>query len=462
MKLKDKVPKENDPFRLTDYNILRTVLIEVLIDKRPLDPVLNGLMRAKKSLRGPQRQQFYDVILGVFRWWGVLRDLLHPDDLWFIESAEPMTVEQLKISDRSAAALLLGALLLDNISLPSFYQSWSKLVGVNANRMPNRFEYTNYLKYAEAVFGRISAALEYRKPSKHIEFSDLIPEWCVNYLSPDVEIGKIADWVKRRPPIWLRAQCADVETLLRELKAQNVRAESHQRLPNALRIDRTIVNLYTLPQFKNGMFEIQDLGSQSIALTCAPKPGERWWEPCAGAGGKTLALAAQMRNKGTVIAGDIRGYKLDDLRKRARRAGFSNIQCKEWDGKPMRKKQQGKFDGVLVDAPCSCSGTWRRNPDAKWTTDPAEIETLSNLQLEILTAAATGVRPGGTLVYATCSLFVEENEEVIQAFLAQESSFELEPFIAPITGETCDGMLHVYPWDGDNDAMFMARMRRRV
>ena len=271
----------------------------------------------------------------------------------------------------------------------------------------------------------------------------------------------MAEWVQKKPPIWIRAQGTDAETLAQSLKTQHVRTEHHNLMPNALRIDRPLVNLYTLPQFKEGKFEIQDLASQAIALCCRPKPGERWWEPCAGAGGKTLALASGMNNKGTVIAGDIRGYKLEDLRKRARRAGFSNIQCKEWDGKPLRKKQQANFDGVLVDAPCSCSGTWRRNPDAKWTTDPVEIETLSSLQLEILKAASSGVKAGGTLVYATCSLFSPENEHVISRFLDEEPDFMLDPFASPVTGSMGDGMLRIYPWDGNCDAMFMARMKRK-
>jgi 16S rRNA (cytosine967-C5)-methyltransferase len=167
-----------------------------------------------------------------------------------------------------------------------------------------------------------------------------------------------------------------------------------------------------------------------------------------------------MQRRGSVIASDIREYKLDDLRKRARRAEFPNIICKEWDGKALRSKQQQKFDGVLVDAPCSCSGTWRRNPDARWTTTVADVNEIAALQLKILCNAAGGVKPGGTLIYATCSVMEIENRDVVEKFIQENKNFELEPFINPLNnGLTC-GMLQVYPWDANCDAMFVARLRR--
>ena len=233
------------------------------------------------------------------------------------------------------------------------------------------------------------------------------------------------------------------------------------KMEKAVAIENSRVNLFTLEAFKKGKFEVQDLASQCIGLAANPKRKSRWWDACAGAGGKTLQLADIMGRTGTVVASDIREYKLEDLRLRARRAGFPNIMTRAWDGKTVSPKQQHKFDGVLVDAPCSCGGVWRRNPDGRWILTPEEITEAAKLQYEILSAASPAVAPGGVLVYATCSLFPEENQEVVQKFLTAHPDFELESFAAPLTGETVDGMLQVYSFDGDCDCMFVARMRQK-
>jgi 16S rRNA (cytosine967-C5)-methyltransferase len=220
------------------------------------------------------------------------------------------------------------------------------------------------------------------------------------------------------------------------------------------------VNLDTLPVYSEGRVEVQDLASQTVAMICAPSPGQRWWDVCAGGGGKSLHLAQLMKGKGVVTATDIQDRKLDELRRRARRGGFQNIQVKSWDGKPMRQKQ-ATYDGVLVDAPCTCSGTWRRNPAMRWTARPGEKDEMAVIQRRILNTAVSGLKEGGVLVYATCSFFKRENEEVVEEFLAAHADFALEPYAHPLTGTPTPGTLQIWPWDGDCDAMFTARMRRR-
>jgi 16S rRNA (cytosine967-C5)-methyltransferase len=268
----------------------------------------------------------------------------------------------------------------------------------------------------------------------------------------------LVDWLQLRPPVWLRAQ-VDPAQALRELAEAELDPKPHPARADAIAIEPPRLNLRNLPCFRDGHLEIQDLASQTIAGVCAPKPGERWWDTCAGAGGKTLHLATLMASKGSIVASDIRTYKLDDLKKRARRAGFSNIRCREWKGKDLPAKKGG-FDGVLVDAPCTCSGTWRRNPDARWTLERQEIAEFADKQLSLLNGAAGAVRSGGTLVYATCSMFGAENEGVVRAFLASRPDFELESFPHPLGAGVCPGQLRIWPWDGDCDAMFVARFRR--
>ncbi|MFA7232442.1 MAG: RsmB/NOP family class I SAM-dependent RNA methyltransferase, partial [Victivallaceae bacterium] len=290
----------------------------------------------------------------------------------------------------------------------------------------------------------------------------LLPEWTYQLLPPGVNHLELIRWFQQRPPLWLRGQGCEIDSLANKLKFRGLNVKKHPFMTQSLCAENPAVSLYSLEEFRKGLFEVQDLASQVIGLTCAPKAGERWWDACAGAGGKTLQLADIMQRKGSVIASDIREYKLEDLRKRARRAGFPNIMCKEWDGKALRKKQQEKFDGVLVDAPCSCSGTWRRNPDARWTTSPDELIEMAELQLRILNNAASGVKPGGTLVYATCSIFAAENTGVVESFLAQNPEYALESFSNPMNGRQTNGTVQIFPWEGDCDAMFAARFRRRA
>lgn len=181
--------------------------------------------------------------------------------------------------------------------------------------------------------------------------------------------------------------------------------------------------LFNLPAFRHGQFELQDEGSQLLGLLPAVQSGEQVVDFCAGAGGKTLQLAAAMRNHGVVHAFDVSVARLKKLAPRLARAGLDNIQYRsiQHENDPALKKLHGRMDAVLVDAPCSGSGTLRRNPDIKWKA--VDIAALTRLQKNILIAAARLVKPGGRLVYATCSLLDAENTEIVQEFLQTHPDF---------------------------------------
>lgn len=223
--------------------------------------------------------------------------------------------------------------------------------------------------------------------------------------------------------------------------------------------------------FKNGLVEIQDEGSQLVAFAVAPKPGDQVVDFCAGAGGKTLALAALMNNKGRVVACDVLAGRLKRAAERFRRAGLHNIEAKPLTSArdPWVKRHKRKFDRVLVDAPCSGTGTWRRNPDSRWRVLGPGLEQLVPLQAEILDSAARLVKPGGRLVYATCSLLPEENEGQIAAFLATHPDFTVKP-VAEVWAEErvgatppADGpYLRLSPGRHDTDGFFAAVLVRAV
>ncbi len=230
------------------------------------------------------------------------------------------------------------------------------------------------------------------------------------------------------------------------------------------------VPLGQLEVFRRGDVEVQDEGSQLAALLADARPGMRVVDFCAGAGGKTLALAAAMENRGHLVACDIAAKRLERATQRLRRAGASIVQRIPLSSARDKwvKKHGGSFDRVFVDAPCTGTGTWRRNPDAKWRLQPEDLEELTALQGEILDSAQRLVKPGGRLIYATCSLLQEEDEDQITRFLAAHPDFTLLP-IAAVWAESIGGdcpaqgeMLRLTPARHGTDGFFVAVMERRA
>jgi len=224
------------------------------------------------------------------------------------------------------------------------------------------------------------------------------------------------------------------EEILVALKELGLNAKPCSLSPWGVRVYER-PSLSSLSMLKNGLVEIQDEGSQMVALVTGAKPGERVVDFCAGAGGKTLAIGAMMQNKGRILACDVLERRLQSSTERFRRAGLHNIEIRAmsserdpWVKKHAYKKDKSTgFDCVLTDAPCSGTGTWRRNPDARWRELGPGLEKLLKLQAEILDSAARLVKPEGRLVYATCSFLPSENEEQIDKFLAAHPDFKLSP-----------------------------------
>jgi 16S rRNA (cytosine967-C5)-methyltransferase len=256
-----------------------------------------------------------------------------------------------------------------------------------------------------------------------------------------------------RAPLWIRINHVDKKSLVeQDLLSHGLKLSWMSEL--AASVEGSF-GLYQASSFKSGFFEIQDLASQQIAASVRARPGEKIWDACAGGGGKTVALASDLRGKGALYATDVREFKLDEVKRRTLRAGFHNVRTMAWDASGELKagievERQAGFDAVLIDAPCSSSGTWRRNPDARLrvSTSAARSELIA-LQKKILTQASIQVRPGGRLVYATCSWCVDENEGVVQAFLDEAG----KEFAQSTT--TQEGLLLGHPAQ-DSDTMFVA------
>ena len=251
------------------------------------------------------------------------------------------------------------------------------------------------------------------------------------------------------------------------LKRDGVEAEATPLSPLGLRVAGR-VPLGSLPSFRDGLVEVQDEASQLAAILADAKPGMRVADFCAGAGGKTLALAASMQNRGHLVACDISGKRLERATERLRRAGASIVQRVPLSGARDKwvKRHAATFDRVFVDAPCTGTGTWRRNPDAKWRLKPKDVAELTALQSEILDSASRLVKPGGRLIYATCSLLKDENEDQIDGFLAGHPDFRLLP-IARVWRESVGGdppgrnkTLRLSPARNGTDGFFVSVMER--
>ncbi|MGB3149364.1 MAG: methyltransferase domain-containing protein, partial [Maribacter sp.] len=209
------------------------------------------------------------------------------------------------------------------------------------------------------------------------------------------------------------------EKLRKALLDEGIVTEPIKGYASALRLPER-ANVFVTESFKKGFFEVQDASSQLVAAMLDVKPGQRVVDTCAGAGGKSLHLAALMENKGQLIAMDIYGSKLKELKRRARRNGAHNIEPREIDSTKVFKKLYGSADRVLIDAPCTGLGVIRRNPDTKWKMQPEFLEKITKIQQEILRSYSKILKPGGKMVYATCSILPQENLDQVKSFLSSD------------------------------------------
>ena len=258
-----------------------------------------------------------------------------------------------------------------------------------------------------------------------------LPDWLYTRLAQEYggeELQSLAEALNRPAPLDLRVNIARTsrDEVLRIFQEQGLDAKPTPYAPSGIRLPVKIA-LGEHSLFKHGLVEVQDEGSQLLAVLVAPKRREMIADFCAGAGGKTLALGALMHSQGRLYAFDVSQKRLDKFSPRLKRSGLSNVQVQtlahERDAR--LKRLHGKLDRVLVDAPCSGLGTLRRNPDLKWRQQAADIDEMQTKQNAIIMSAAKLVKPGGRLIYATCSLLRAENEDVVDAFLAQNAQFSL-------------------------------------
>jgi 16S rRNA (cytosine967-C5)-methyltransferase len=358
-----------------NLNTLSQTLSEVFEKGKHADRMIDKYMRVNKKWTAQERSFFAEAVYGIIR---------HKRNYEFIAESENLW------------SIIAAYLLTKNLKLPP------------------RPEFKNLS--AEKIKSRIKI----KKPSA-IEHS--FPDWLF-------EIGQnefASDWeslmqsLNLEPIIYLRTNTikTNIEKLIKDLKNEKIetfKVKSSFLIPEALYLKER-KNVFSTQAFKKGEFEMQDAGSQLIAPFLQVEPGQQVVDACAGSGGKSLHLAALMQNRGKILAMDIHKLKLQDLKQRATRAGVTILETKLIDSPQVIQKLENSFDRVLIDSPCSGLGVLRRNPDTKWNIKPQQIDTVCEVQRDILSRYSKMCKSGGLMVYATCSLLRRENEEQIQWFL---------------------------------------------
>lgn len=413
------------------------LMAEIYHSTAPADAIVHGYMRQRRYIGAGDRREISELVYGIMRSYWLLEGILH--HFWASPSDDAI---------QKARRHIL-------IYLHKFKPEFSVVDLFSGEEYaPKRLTTTEH-----DLLGQV----------KEFNCEDLpeaaqlsCPDWVYNLLKANYphNYRAILLSLQATAPLDLRVNIlkSGREKVLAKLRREGYSCEPTSLSPWGIRLQER-QPLKHHPLLQEGVLEVQDEGSQLIAMVCAVEPGMAVWDYCAGAGGKTLALAAMMQNKGRILATDTVAWRLKNAPQRLRRAGVHNVETRVLDEQAGKwlKRQAGKFDCVLVDAPCSGSGTWRRNPELRWRMDATGFQELLQKQQEILDKAALLVKPGGRLVYATCSLLSPENREQIEAFLKKHPQFA---FYSLSYDYANNGALELNPADHQTDGFFAAVLQK--
>ena len=391
-------------------NLARAVIqaLEMIFEeKKYADKVIEKVLKQNPKWGARDRRFIAETTYDIVRWYRFLENITEAEE-------------------RNYWKLLGGWCVLQNIPLPA----WTEFKDLSEKRI-----------------------LERNIKMKSIRrFRESIPDW-LDALG-EQELGK--RWEKElnalneEAHVVLRVNTLKIspKDLHRALHETEVETDFIDNFPDALVLAER-QNIFRHPTFKEGLFEVQDAASQIIAPFLRVDPGMRVIDACAGAGGKTLHLAALMRNKGRIIAMDVEAWKLEELQKRARRAGVSNLETRVIESSKTIKRLENSADRLLLDVPCSGLGVLKRNPDAKWKLSPEFIANVKELQQHILQDYGSMLKKDGLMVYSTCSVLPSENEKQVENFLSTNNDkFEL--------------VEQKYSWPSEGfDGFYMALLRKK-
>ena len=417
----------------------------------PADRALQQVIRKARDLGGQERAEIGDVVYGLLRTQRRIDDRIERG-----ARAEKRRIDTMDAPMRNRVRIL-AYLAEQNVDLD-----------ILAKTDPAAF------KRLPGVIERISQDRLPKSKKKGIEALAIdlcFPTWMTQRLMDafgQARTEAIGAGLDGRAPVTLRIR----QALTREAAAERIQAEHGlstrptRLAPAGLVLPRAI-DLPSWPMFREGAIELQDEGSQLVALACGVRPGESVLDACAGAGGKTLALADRLESEGRLVAMDPDTGKLDELRRRCARIDLKSVEVRTGDLTTLPSELEGQFDVVLVDAPCTSSGTLRRHPDLRWRLEDADVGKEASRQRHLLAGAFGAVKPGGRLIYATCSVFAEENEAISAYLIEEETRLTPQP-LAPLWGDrlseqlaaTHEARIGPGPDRDGPDGFFVAAFRR--
>ncbi|MFN8791574.1 MAG: RsmB/NOP family class I SAM-dependent RNA methyltransferase [Bdellovibrionales bacterium] len=391
------------------FETLPQALLNIFSEGRPVDKVVEFHSRLHKKWGSRDRRFFAETCFEIVRHYRQFWVRCgHPRELYL--SPEQVTASRME--------KILGLYFQDRHPTLSFPPPWRAEERARPETFAERESYSEYFDQ----LGR----------------QELGARW-----------ESVAIAMNHKAPVYLRANFLKVETaeLQNRLREEGVLTERIPGLDGGLKlVERK--NVFVTQAYQKGLFEVQDLSSQKVVPLLDPQPGERIVDACAGAGGKTLHMASLMHNRGKIIAMDVQVKKLEELRKRANRNGAMLIETRLLENQKVLKRLERTADALLLDVPCSGSGVIRRHPDTKWRFQEADWDRLRQTQQEILQTAPGVVKPGGRMVYATCSVFPSENEQALSTFLKNHPEWQLTL------------QKTFYPDQDEGDGFFMALLSR--
>lgn len=425
-------------------------LSSIFIDNRYADKVIEYTLRNSPKAGGRDRAFIAETTYDIVRHYRLYTEILgkQPEtepDFWKIIAIHLILSADYQSANKAPVVPPEGQ--KDLLATISKLKKEEEPVEVDASA-PYLPDWTEFEGIDSTAVRKKAKALNDQRP-----FRESIPDW-LDALGA-AELGDAWDetlrWLNRPAEVVLRAN--RLKTTRDKLK-NALAKEGIETKPlgdsDALVLLRR-QNVFRTEAFQKGLFEVQDYSSQLVAPLLAPEPGMRVVDACAGGGGKSLHLAALMESKGRLIALDTLTWKLEELKKRARRAGISNIETRTIENRKVIKRLFGSADRLLLDVPCSGLGVLRRNPDSKWKLQPEFIENLHKTQQEILQGYSPIVKPGGRMVYATCSILASENEKQVEAFLKSPAGAEF----------TLLSERKILPQEAGFDGFYMALLERR-
>jgi 16S rRNA (cytosine967-C5)-methyltransferase len=395
-------------------NLIKAVnesIYQIFEEERYADKVLERVLKSNKLWGARDRAFIAENTYDMVRYWRLIRAV-----------AELETHE------------------LNETNLYTLFGTWQILKGR---------ELSKWEEFKNVDAKKIEKNYKILKTQRKINYS--YPDWMDDLLWKELgkQWNKEAEALNNQAEVVIRVNTLKTtkQDLMLAFREKNIETSQVTGCKDAL-ILKERQNLFILPEFKNGLFEVQDASSQLVASFMDVAPGMRVIDACAGAGGKSMHIAALMQNKGRLTSLDTEQWKLDETKKRARRAGISNLETKLIEGPKTIKKLYGTADRLLLDVPCSGLGVLKRNPDAKWKLSLGFIDRIKKEQQDILQEYSKIVKPEGKFVYATCSILPSENQLQVQAFLSTNANYELEEERV------------VLPSESGFDGFYMARIKR--